>query len=51
MDSNKIFLMLDELEKVYHNEARPPELAHEEPLDGLILTILSQNTKIGRAHV
>ena len=44
MDSDKIFLMLDELEKVYHNEARPPELAHEEPLDGLILTILSQNT-------
>ena len=36
--------MLNELEAVYHNEARPPELGHPEPLDGLILTILSQNT-------
>ena len=36
--------MLNELELVYHNEARPPELGHPEPLDGLILTILSQNT-------
>ena len=44
MQNNKIFLMLNELELVYHNEARPPELGHPEPLDGLILTILSQNT-------
>ena len=44
MNSNKIFYVLDELEKVYHNENRPPELGHPEPLDGLILTILSQNT-------
>lgn len=36
--------MLDELEKVYHNEALSPELGHDEPLDGLILTVLSQNT-------
>lgn len=44
MNSNKIFFILDELEKIYHNETRPPELGHDEPLDGLILTILSQNT-------
>ena len=44
MQNRKIFLMLNELEAVYHNEARPPELGHNEPLDGLILTILSQNT-------
>lgn len=36
--------MLDELEALYHNEARSPELGHTEPLDGLILTVLSQNT-------
>lgn len=36
--------MLDELETLYHNEACPPELGHTEPLDGLILTVLSQNT-------
>ncbi len=41
---DKIFFILDELEKVYHNETLPPELGHEEPLDGLILTVLSQNT-------
>ncbi len=40
----KIFYTLDELEEVYHNEARSPELGHSEPLDGLILTIISQNT-------
>ncbi len=45
MDSNgKIFFTLDRLETLYHNEARPPELGHSEPLDGLILTVLSQNT-------
>ena len=44
MNSNKIFFVLNELEKVYHNETRPPELGHDEPLDGLILTVLSQNT-------
>ena len=42
--TDKIFLILDLLESVYRNEARPPELGHSEPLDGLILTILSQNT-------
>ena len=40
----KIFYVLDELEALYHNEARSPELGHTEPLDGLILTVLSQNT-------
>ena len=44
MNSSKIFLILDALEAIYHNETRPPELGHDEPLDGLILTILSQNT-------
>ena len=41
---SRIFYMLDALEAVYHNEENPPELGHDEPLDGLILTILSQNT-------
>ena len=36
--------ILDALEALWHNEARPPELGHAEPLDGLILTVLSQNT-------
>ncbi|MCR4818072.1 MAG: endonuclease III [Fretibacterium sp.] len=36
--------MLDRLEDLYHNEANPPDLKHGEPLDGLILTVLSQNT-------
>ena len=45
MDSTgKITAILDALETQYHNEARPPELGHPEPLDGLILTVLSQNT-------
>jgi len=39
-----INLILNELEKLYHNEERQPELGHDEPLDGLILTVLSQNT-------
>lgn len=40
----KIIRVLNALEDEYHNEACPPELGHSEPLDGLILTILSQNT-------
>ena len=44
MKTAKILRTLDLLEKEYHNEARPPELGHPEPLDGLILTVLSQNT-------
>ena len=44
MNSTKILRLLDVLESEYHNEARPPELGHAEPLDGLILTVLSQNT-------
>ena len=40
----RIIRILDALESQYHNEECPPELGHDEPLDGLILTILSQNT-------
>lgn len=36
--------MLDALEAEWHNEAAPPELAHADPLEGLVLTVLSQNT-------
>jgi endonuclease-3 len=35
---------LDALEVLWSHERHPPELGHEEPLDGLILTVLSQNT-------
>lgn len=41
---NVVLTVLDLLEGQYHNEANPPELGHGEPLDGLILTVLSQNT-------
>ena len=44
MKAAKILRVLDLLEGEYHNEARPPELGHAEPLDGLICTVLSQNT-------
>ena len=44
----KIEKVLDSLENIYHNEKNHDKLLlqvrHEEPLDGLILTILSQNT-------
>jgi endonuclease-3 len=37
--------VLERLERVYRLGASPPEdVRHEEPLDGLILTLLSQNT-------
>ena len=37
--------ILDELERLYGNEAHPAsDFCYEEPLDDLILTILSQNT-------
>ncbi|MDR1874752.1 MAG: endonuclease III [Synergistaceae bacterium] len=36
--------MLDLLETQWHNEETPPDLQHPEPLDGLILTVLSQHT-------
>ncbi|MDR2175980.1 MAG: endonuclease III [Synergistaceae bacterium] len=36
--------VLDRLEACWHNEASPPALQHSEPLDGLILTVLSQHT-------
>ena len=39
-----ILSVLDLLEGVWHNEASPPSLGHGEPLDGLVLTVLSQNT-------
>ncbi len=39
-----IIKTLDLLETQYHNEKNPPKLLHEEPLDGLVLTVLSQNT-------
>lgn len=42
--ARQIASALDLLEALYHNEADPPQLKHEEPLDGLILTVLSQNT-------
>ena len=41
---NNVTKILDALETQYHNEQYPPELGHSEPLDGLILTVLSQNT-------
>ncbi len=41
---NNATKILDALESQYHNEQYPPELGHSEPLDGLILTVLSQNT-------
>jgi endonuclease-3 len=39
-----VLAVLDRLEKCWHMEENPPHLRHEEPLDGLILTVLSQNT-------
>lgn len=41
---NTVIRILDALESQYHNEQYPPKLGHDEPLDGLILTVLSQNT-------
>ena len=39
-----IAAVLDLLEGCWHNERTPPDIAHPEPLDGLILTVLSQHT-------
>lgn len=36
--------VLDRLEECWNMEKDPPNLWHKEPLDGLILTLLSQNT-------
>lgn len=36
--------VLDILESLWGNERNRPELGHDEPLDGLFLTLLSQNT-------
>ncbi|MDR3231356.1 MAG: endonuclease III [Synergistaceae bacterium] len=41
---DRIADVLDLLEAQWHNEADPPDLQHSEPLDGLILTVLSQHT-------
>ena len=43
MNSDTILRILDALESQYHNESCPPELGHPEPVDGIILTVLSQN--------
>ncbi|MDR1740681.1 MAG: endonuclease III [Synergistaceae bacterium] len=45
--SSQLLHLLDVLESRYHNEADPTlaeRLRHDEPLDGLILTLLSQHT-------
>jgi len=46
--TDRIEIILDSFESIYHNEKNEDELLlsvrHEEPLDGLVLTILSQNT-------
>jgi hypothetical protein len=40
-----ISLVLDRLDSLYGHESSPPDMyATGEPLDGLILTLLSQNT-------
>lgn len=39
-----VLLVLDSLEQIWGMEGNPTELGHDEPLDGLILTVLSQNT-------
>jgi len=36
--------VLDVLEGCWHNEESPPDMSHPEPLDGLVLTVLSQHT-------
>ncbi len=41
---HNIKITLDILEKTWGMESNPPDLGHEDPLDGLILTLLSQNT-------
>lgn len=40
----RITAVLDLLETRWHNEETPPDFQHSEPLDGLILTVLSQHT-------
>ncbi|MDR2180822.1 MAG: endonuclease III [Synergistaceae bacterium] len=42
--ARRIAEFLDLLEARWHHEGNPPDLAHPEPLDGLILTVLSQHT-------
>ena len=43
-NSFHVVKVLDRLELCWNMEKNPPDLRHEEPLDGLILTLLSQNT-------
>lgn len=42
--SPSVISVLDGLESLWSMESTQPDLSHEEPLDGLILTLLSQNT-------
>ena len=37
-------MVLDLLESCWHNEETPPDMGRPEPLDGLVLTVLSQHT-------
>ena len=41
---NHVVQVLDLLEDLWRNERNPPRLGHDDPLEGLILTVLSQNT-------
>ena len=43
-DRMSIFSVIDILENLWGQESNPPVLSHEDPMDGLILTLLSQNT-------
>lgn len=44
VDESHLNTVLNGLESMWGNEEKPSVLAFEEPLDGLMLTILSQNT-------
>ncbi len=39
-----VLRVLDLLEDMWGNERNPPRLGHDDPLEGLVLTVLSQNT-------
>lgn len=41
---SSVITVLDGLERTWGMESANPDLSHEDPLDGLILTVLSQNT-------
>ena len=44
METPPISLVLDVLEQLWKQESQPAQKAFDEPLDGLIMTVLSQNT-------